>query len=329
MVNVKERFHTKTGKIDTISVRELNKEKVLQFIIRHPEGVYPYEIVDGIDVYPKLTRQTIHNCLRELLSEKRIYQKKENGKYFIYIGDIALRAYWLNHRAMENFWKMAAHKNNPFCKIDLRNSHEDYLDRESLFVFANTIGAYITYVMIEATHPNENAPNLEGADGSKEFFFNGSHKDDIARRWIEESINPQLILREFEELHCVKRGLRNYTDIADPLDPSFSFHEMDKDNFRKLREAFAKTFPDVFKKLEDIRKGLRYQINEDNRQFRKWKKELSKNKEMQKMYDSSHLVKSGKEVVKCDGVMNIIRIDKKGNKHRKCSKCGRIAATPY
>ena len=298
-------------------------------MIQHPEGVYPYEIVDGIDVTPKLTRQTIHNCLRELLSEKRIYQNKENGKYFIHIGDVALRAYWLNHRAMENFWKMVAHKNNPFCKIDHRNSQEGYLDRESLFVFANTIGAYITYVMIEAMRQNDNTLNLEGADSSKEFIFNGSHKDDIARRWIEESINPQLILREFEKLYCVKRGLRNYTGIADPLDASFSFHEMDEGSFIKLREAFAKTFPDVFKKLEDIRKGLRDQIDEENRQFHKWKQQLLKSKEMQKTYDSSHLIKSGKEVVKCDGVMNIIRIYKRGNKHKKCSKCGRTAVTPY
>lgn len=50
---------------------------------------------------------------------------------------------------------------------------------------------------------------------------------------------------------------------------------------------------------------------------------------MQKRYDSSHLVKSGKEVIKCDEIMNVESIDKQGNKHKKCSKCGRIAVTPY
>ena len=155
-----------------------------------------------------------------MLSEESIYQSKENGKYFISIGDISLRAYWLNHRAMQNFRKIKAHKNNPFCKIDFSNSHEDCLNRESLFIFANNIGAYITYVMIEAARPNNATINLKGADGSKEFFISGSHKDDIARRWVEKAINTQSILLEFEKLHCVKRGLREHSDLVNTPDLS-------------------------------------------------------------------------------------------------------------
>jgi hypothetical protein len=50
---------------------------------------------------------------------------------------------------------------------------------------------------------------------------------------------------------------------------------------------------------------------------------------MQKIYDSSHLIKSGLELVKCDGIMNIMSVDKQGRKHKKCSKCGRLSVTEY
>jgi hypothetical protein len=41
------------------------------------------------------------------------------------------------------------------------------------------------------------------------------------------------------------------------------------------------------------------------------------------------LVKSDKELIKCDGIMNVVSVDKQGNKHKKCSKCGRIIVTEY
>ncbi|MFL6316943.1 MAG: hypothetical protein ACJ73C_09440 [Nitrososphaeraceae archaeon] len=133
----------------------------------------------------------------------------------------------------------------------------------------------------------------------------------------------------FEKLQCVKRGLRRFTDTTDLLDPSFSFYGMDEENFKKLTKAFANTYPYAFEKLENIRKQLKNEIHEENRQFSKWKKKLLQNEEMQKKYDSSHLVKSGKELVKCNGIMKITYIDKHGRKHKKCSKCGRSSVTEY
>jgi hypothetical protein len=312
------------------TIGEQNKEKILVCLINaHPEGKSTFELTQDTE----LDRDTIHEHCRFLSKQGLIIKKGgRRGKYYLtnkISDDPGLRAYWFNHIAMQNFWNMKAHKNNSFCKLNSSDNNREYLDRESLFVFANNIGAYIIHVMIEAVRPNKTTLNLKGADCSKEFFISGSYKDDIARRWIEKAINPQSILHEFEKLQCVKRGLRKYTDVADPLDRSFSFHEMDKGNFKKLTEAFANTFPDMCEKLEDIRKGLKYQIEENNRQFREWKKEISKNKEMQKMYDSSHLIKSGKEVVKCDGIMNVVCVDKQGNKHKKCSKCGKIVVTEY
>jgi hypothetical protein len=225
---------------------------------------------------------------------------------------------------------MNAHKNNSFCKLNYVNHNGDYLDRESLFVFANNIGAYITYVMIEAVRPSKKTTlDLKRTEGSRKFVINNGYNVENARKWIEKSISPQSILHEFEKLHCVKRGLRKYTRASDPLDLSFPFYGMDEENFKKLTKAFANTFPHAFEELENIRKQLKNEIHEEDRQFSKWKKKLIWNEEMQKKYDSSHLVKSGKEVVKCDGIMNIINIDKQGRKYKKCSKNGRLAVTEY
>jgi hypothetical protein len=123
---------------------------------------------------------------------------------------------------MQNFWSMNAHKNNSFCKLNYANHNGDYLDQQSLFVFANNIGAYITYVMLGAARPNKKTTlNLKKSEASRKFIVNDSN-DETTRKWIEKSINPLSILNEFEKLQCVKRGLRRFTDATDPLDPSWN-----------------------------------------------------------------------------------------------------------
>lgn len=312
------------------TIGEQNREKILRCLINaHTEGRSTSELTEDTG----LDRDTIHEHCAALSKQGLVIKKDgKRGKYYLTgksSADPDLRAYWFNHRAMQNFWSMNAHKNNSFCKLNYASHNEDYLGQASLFVFANNIGAYITYVLLEAARPNKKTTlNLKTTEGSKKFIVNNSN-DETTRKWIEKSINPLSILNEFEKLQCVKRGLRRFTDATDPLDSSFSIHEMDEENFKKLIRAFSNTFPQAFEKLETIRKQLKNEIHEEDRQFSKWKKKLMWNEEMQKRYDSSHLVKSGKEVIKCDGIMNVVSVDKLGNKHKKCSKCGRIVVTEY
>jgi predicted transcriptional regulator len=312
------------------TIGEQNREKILLYLINaHPEGRSTSELTEDTG----LDRDTIHEHCTDLSKQGSVIKKDgKRGKYYLTSkssDDLGLRAYWFNHRAMQNFRGINAHKNNSFCKLNYANNNGDYLDQKSLFVFANNIGAYITYILIEAARPNKKTSlNLKTTEGSKKFIVNNSN-DETTRKWIEKSINPLSILNEFEKLQCIKRGLRRFTDATESLDPSFSIHEMDEENFKKLTKAFTNTFPHAFEKLETIRKQLKNEIHEEGRQFSKWKKKLMWNEEMQKRYDSSHLVKSGKEVIKCDGIMNIVSVDKQGNKHKKCSKCGKIAVTEY
>jgi predicted transcriptional regulator len=312
------------------TIGEQNREKILLYLINaHPEGRSTSELTEDTG----LDRDTIHEHCTDLSKQGLVIKKDgKRGKYYLTSkssDDPGLRAYWFNHRAIQNFWSINAHKNNSFCKLNYANNNGDYLDQKSLFVFANNIGAYITYILIEAARPNKKTSlNLKTTEGSKKFIVNNSN-DETTRKWIEKSINPLSILNEFEKLQCIKRGLRRFTDATESLDPSFSIHEMDEENFKKLTKAFTNTFPHAFEKLETIRKQLKNEIHEEGRQFSKWKKKLMWNEEMQKRYDSSHLVKSGKEVIKCDGIMNVVRVDKQGNKHKKCSKCGKIVVTEY
>jgi predicted transcriptional regulator len=312
------------------TIGEQNREKILYCLINtHPEGKSTSELTNDTG----LDRDTIHEHCTTLLEQGLVIKKHgKRGKYYLTSKsshDPGLRAYWFNHRAMQNFWSMNAHKNNSFCKLNYANHNDDNLDQESLFVFANNIGAYITYVLLEAVRPDKKTLlKLKTSEGSKKFVLNNSN-DETARKWIEKSINPLSILNEFEKLQCVKRGLRRLTYTSNPVNPSFSYHVMNEENFKKLTKAFATTFPHVFEKLETIRKQLRNEIHEENRQFSKWKNKLIWNEEMQKRCDSSHLVKSGREVIKCDGIMNVVSVDKLGNKHKKCSKCGKIIVTEY
>jgi predicted transcriptional regulator len=311
------------------TIGEQNREKILLCLINaHPEGRSTSELTEDTG----LDRDTIHEHCTDLSKQGLVIKKDgKRGKYYLTSkssDDPGLRAYWFNHRAIQNFWSINAHKNNSFCKLNYANNNGDYLDQESLFVFANNIGAYITYVLLEAARPNKKTTLNLKTTASKKFVLNNSNYE-TTRKWIEKSINPLSILHEFEKLQCVKRGLRKHSDLVNASDFSFPFYRMDEENFKKLTIAFANTFPHAFEKLENIRKQLKNEIHEENRQFSKWKKELMWNEEMQKRYDSSHLIKSGKEVIKCDGIMNVVRVDKQGNKHKKCSKCGKIVVTEY
>jgi hypothetical protein len=56
---------------------------------------------------------------------------------------------------------MKAYKDNPFCKLNSSDYNENDMDRESLFEFANNIGACVTYMMIEALRARKKTFSLK------------------------------------------------------------------------------------------------------------------------------------------------------------------------
>jgi predicted transcriptional regulator len=157
---------------------------------------------------------------------------------------------------------------------------EQLTDQIDLFEFATRIGALIEYIMIQALRPKKLLPDN---DLEVDVPIKGKDKDDIAYNWVENAIQPIGILSEFCRLWTVKRGLPTFADKGkmtynDPSfppeiqnklnaerkkmrkmdidDPYWSRHEMDEENFKKLTEAFANTYPDIYDELEKLRKGL-------------------------------------------------------------------------
>jgi hypothetical protein len=173
--NVKETYDKEQG-FQTISMKELNKQKVLDFMTQHMEGLYPYQIKEETGLTPKPTRQTIHNYLNELIDEKKVFKNKSNGRYFV--SDLYRGIAHMFSQAMNNACHVMLDKTyndnnvnrssglagNPdpsfvelsnamradavskeYCRtrFDENSSNEKYF-----FEFANRIGAYIIYIFI-------------------------------------------------------------------------------------------------------------------------------------------------------------------------------------
>jgi DNA-binding transcriptional regulator YhcF (GntR family) len=94
---------------------------------------------------------------------------------------------------------------NKFLEYDykLKSKHEDYSDQFELSIFANKIGAMITYLFVEAVSPFE----LIGLSNEEKKRISGRYKDQLTINWIRELIDPLAIFSEFCKLNIVKRGL--------------------------------------------------------------------------------------------------------------------------
>ena len=75
----------------------------------------------------------------------------------------------------------------------------------------------------------------------------------MAREWVERAIRPIRLLSEFRRLPIVRRGLATL-DHANIDNPYWSYHEMDKENFKKLTNAFKNAFPEINEKLDRLLK---------------------------------------------------------------------------
>lgn len=129
---------------------ELNKARVLEFLKKNwTAGIRQREIIEKLN----LTKPTVHNILKELFSEHKIY--KLNNMYYPEFDDHFIYSYFISDYIgsfltdlMKNKEIMATLAPN---LRDFKLKNKDPL-RNSLSGFANVIGALITYVMIEISN---------------------------------------------------------------------------------------------------------------------------------------------------------------------------------
>ena len=174
-------------KLTQISTGEYNKEKVYRYIVEHAtptKGIYPHEIeikrITNIDSssnrsshHTKLTRQTIHNHLRQLINEEMVYKK--NAQYFPKDWNLSailsfasfmrryailfIDPYTVTHR--HRFYRKQETPRDQLFKrtrgisVSHRYCKTNFIGKERtkekyLFEYINRIGAFIAYVFIES-----------------------------------------------------------------------------------------------------------------------------------------------------------------------------------
>jgi hypothetical protein len=276
-----------------------NKQRIIESILKsEPYGRHTLDIANDTKLHRDTVSRLCEQLQRDdyIFREKKQSEYHVKKKVYGYpeltafsFGTQAERAIFDIHRRwVGNLNEFCI---NEICKNILRNTNdidndfqdESYVDQETLLEFAIGLGVFIVYVMIQALGPKKALPNKGNLDAP----IKGKDKDDITRGWVENAIKPMSLFWKFCSLPMVKRGQAVFADKGKTIrtDPSlppkiqkdlnekrkkmrkmdiddqyWSRYEMDEENFRKLTEVFAKAFPGIFKKLEDIRKDLPSEI---------------------------------------------------------------------
>jgi hypothetical protein len=233
-----------------------NQHKILESLAHnHPHGRTGNELAKDTGLSP----DTILTQGKRLIKNNLVYKNGKFGKYqltSIALGAPGLRGFLFENKGCvnhifsnTNFFSVV----NKFTEKSLPKNRSP--EEESLFVFANTVGAYIIYVMIEAMRTEEFQLLLDRDTKDKNLFGSGRDRDNLVKEWVSSAIRPVSILLEFCNLKIVKKGLRMNGPNAHPWDsPLFSWTEMDNTIiFEGLRTAFANLYPHIFSKLEQIR----------------------------------------------------------------------------
>lgn len=283
------------------SLGEQNKEKILSDIARsEPEGRTTGELTRDTG----LSRETIYTQCKELQDLGLISKKGKFAKYRLTdktLYDPTLSAWVFRGEVMRGIarWSVPWTRPNKFCRLEPNTPDKEYETEAGLFDFANKIGALIVYVLLHALRPRDTA--LNGSSKMKVVNLSGKVKTEQAKRWVENTISPFLILREFSNLDQVAEGLAVHyhppideslsTKIKekkkeaykkrrkmDPHDPFWTGFELDRENFNRLTAAFANVYPEINAQLEYIRKTLPDKIQRHKEWDRKHSEEQRKKK---------------------------------------------------
>jgi hypothetical protein len=174
-----------------------------------------------------LTRQTVFKTLKKLMAEDKIdcsnrkyYAKEDVESYF----SNNLFAAYLN----DQFKSMMTIKKLPKegLAFAIGKFTANDLAEKNIFTFANVIGAFIIYVLIESKRPNQqNIENIE--------------RRQLTRHMIDVAVSLEDILY----------GFQNY--LTSNHNNNTMYDEMTKDDFAKVYQAFNKVYPSMFMHLEE------------------------------------------------------------------------------
>lgn len=261
-----------------------------------------------------LSRDRVYTICKKYLDEGLFFKTGKFGKYRLTskaLGDPAKKAFFFNSKMMKDFWSFESiSKSNAFCNTEYIQSilndnkngrnkptfkRDPGKDKLSLFEFALRIGSIVTYEMLMA---------IKFASDCSE----ANTKDKLAWKWIDNVINPGLILKAFACIPEIERRLKRNSTNERP----YSFYDMDSTDVGCLMQSFQSVFPDVYRKSEGILSGLQRRIDS----YRKHSKEMSERDNQMRIDDPKH--------AKCDGkLIPEIKANPDGTKFQQCAKCHR------
>jgi hypothetical protein len=250
-------------KLIQVSAGEYNKQKAYNYIITHAtqkQGIYPNEIVKNTN----LTRQTIHNHLRELINEEKIY--KQNGQYFPSdwnLSAILLFASFMRQNAIgfidpypvthnHRFYQEQEtptdqlHKRTTGISVSRKYCKTHFIGKELskekyLFEYVNRIGAFIAYIFIESMRPRQNGSTIVTddikKDMSKNLIFNSISIVDLFDRFCLFLNDMQILTKE------IPVSLKLHKENIDPV-------ELDNASFDEFSEVFKNVYPGIYEGIE-------------------------------------------------------------------------------
>jgi hypothetical protein len=254
------------------SPREATKEKILEYIseyiTKHGKGVYPHHISESLGI----TRQYVHELLKELIKETRIL--KRNGHYFVTDRDladtiafakvmkmvsgllispdliepgskevrkIASASQSFNETFYREFKKMVTgiSVSDILCESKFT---KNALNEKYLYEFANRIGAFITYILLETMRPyeyNEPVKDTNSKIRKRNILADNLTRRAIDIRWLFEVFHSLLY-------HTDQVSQRARSGASEPW-----FFEAKKNEFDNLMKTFAKVYPGIYHSLEE------------------------------------------------------------------------------
>ena len=118
-------------------------------------------------------------------------------------------------------------------------SGEKEIIQLALFEFASRIGAFIMYNLLQAINPNPNIRYTRMA--TKGSILKGS--DEFAMMWIDNAINPDVILHEFSRMTIVESGIVSDSES----------YVIGKEVWNSLIHEFEQLYPEIFEQLERLK----------------------------------------------------------------------------
>lgn len=247
-------------------VGELNKEKILQCLA---SGDTDGKSTKSITNETGLHRDTVHTLSRQLIATGLVIKGQGRwGKYRLTekaLCDVSLLGWVFGRSVFKGIWNQTSKilSGCQYCKnVDLRDvsriSDEEF-ERRLLFSYTVLVGAYVMFIFLKSFEPSaiEDASLKKysrGASAEKVDRISGRHKDKLARQWVNNAIQPYIMLTEFRKLRLISRNMKRYEGSADL---SWGFNVMSEENYERLMSQFADIFQGVHSMLDkEMKKAL-------------------------------------------------------------------------